>query len=114
AARRRINRGQAVIAFVGLLIAAELVGGFIEVYEAADEKVEASIVVVVEPYCARRPPGSGNARFFRDVSEGSVPIVVIEDASSVLGYVDIGEAVAIVVADGGAHSVAVSRNARLI
>ena len=39
---------------------------------------------------------------------------MIKNASSVLGYVEVGEAVAIVVADGGAHSVAASRNACLI
>src|ERR1700756_1015530 len=76
--------------------------GFVEVDEAADEEVEAAIVVVVEPDRARGPSGSGHAGLFGYVGEGAVAIVAIEDAFAVLGDVEIGKAVAVVVAHGHA------------
>ncbi len=38
------------------------------------------------------------------VGEGSVPVVVVENAASIAEYEQIGEAVVVVVADGYAHS----------
>src|SRR5205823_2359041 len=54
AARRRINTWNAVKTFAGALIAAELVLGFIELDEPANEQIEFAVVVIVEPDCAGR------------------------------------------------------------
>src|SRR6185312_4665024 len=47
------------------------------------------------------------------VGEGAVAVVVIEDAVGVLGDVEVGEAVAVVVTDSNAHAVGVAWNAGL-
>src|ERR1700722_14666982 len=72
---------------------------FIEVNEAADEQVQTPIIVVIKPYRARRPPWSGHACFFRHIRESAVTVVVVKNASAVLRDVDVGKAIAIVVAN---------------
>ena len=54
---------------------------FAEVDEAADEQIEAAIVVIVEPDRAGGPSRRRYARFLRHIGESAVAIVVIENAS---------------------------------
>ena len=77
-----------------------------EIDEAANEKVEPAVVVVVEPYCARCPSRSGYSGLFGDVGEGAIAVVAIENAAAVLRDVEIGEAIGVVVADRDTHAVA--------
>ena len=97
-----INVGNAVVALAVFVIAASLFDFFAEVHETADKKIEAAIVVVVEPDRARGPPGGGDAGFFGHVGESAVAIVVIQNAAAVLRDVQVGEAVTVVIADGHA------------
>ncbi len=83
----------------------------VEVNESPDEEVEASIVIVVEPNRAGRPPRSGDSCTFGHISEGAVAIITIENAASVLRDVEIGKAVRIVVTHRNAHPVATARDA---
>ena len=88
-----------------------MVSEFGEIDEAADEEIEAAVVVVIEPDGAGGPAGSGNAGFFGDVGEGAVAIVAIENAAAILRDVEIGETVGVVVANGDAHAVAAAGDA---
>ncbi len=88
--------------------------GFAEFDEVADKQIQPSVVVVVEPHRARGPSGSRDAGLFRNVSEGSVAVVVIQNASSILGHVQIGKAVAVIVAHGDTLPVAAGRDAGLL
>ena len=69
-----------------------------EIDEAADEQVEAAVVVVIEPNGADAQPGAATPGFFGDVGEGAVAVIAVEDAAAVLRHVEIGEAVGVVVA----------------
>src|SRR5205085_6275223 len=114
AARRRINTWNTVKTFARALIAAELVLGFIELNEPANEQIEFAVVVIVEPHCTGRPTRRGKARFFSHVGEGSVTVVAVENIAAVLSYVKIGQTVAVIVADRDAHAVAPASDARLV
>src|SRR4029077_2415760 len=96
----RINSRHTVVPLVGCTVAAKLVLLFAKVHKAAYEQVEAAVIVVVEPNRAASPTGRADTGFLRDVGKSSVAVVVIQNASSVLGHVEIGEAVVIVVAHG--------------
>src|ERR1700691_5528439 len=101
----------AVPAFAGEGVAAEFIFGSVEIHEAADEEIEAAVVVVIKPDGAAAPAGSGDAGFGGDIAESAVAIIVIEDAVRVLRDVEVGETVAIVIADSDAHAVGVTRDA---
>ena len=101
-----VNPWDAVIALAGLAVAAEFVFGLVEIHEAADEQVKPTVVVVVEPDGARGPAGRGDTRFFSCVGKSSVAVIVVEDALTVLGQVNIREPVAVVVPDRHALAVA--------
>src|SRR5579883_2145343 len=61
-----------------------------EIYELADEEIELSIVVVVEPYGARRPSRSSDPGFLGDISKCYVAVVPIERvAQGRIGIVEI-------------------------
>ena len=75
---------------------------FAEIHEVADEQVEPAIVVVVEPDSAGSPSGSGDAGLLGHIGESAVAVVVIENAATVLRDVEVGKAVAVVVADRNA------------
>jgi hypothetical protein len=103
----------AVVTFARAVTAAPDVFLPAEVGEAADEEVQAAIVVVIEPDGARRPPGSCKAGLCGHVGKGAVAVIAIQDASGILGDVEIGQAVAVVIADRNAHAVGASGNPRL-
>src|SRR5215469_16069314 len=81
------------------------------------EKVEQSVIVVIEPTCANRPHlltielGAGEPCLRGDVSKGSVAIVVEQLISGDVGQKDIGPTVVVVVPNCYAHSVTSSRDA---
>ena len=95
----------------GLLVATEFVLGFVKVHETANEQIEPSIVVIVEPDGTGGPTGSRQAGLFGYVRERSISIVVIENAAAVLRDVQIGPAVGIEVSDSDAHAIASGRDA---
>src|SRR5262249_39268426 len=86
-----------------VVAAGELLLGTV-VHEAADEEVEAAIVVVVEPRSAGGPAWSREAGFFSDIRESAVLIVLVEDALSIRSDEDVGPAVVVVVPYGNAHA----------
>ena len=49
--------------------------GFVEIDEVADEQIESSVVVVIEPYCAGSPARSGDARVIGHI--GNVPLPLL-------------------------------------
>ena len=93
---------------------ASLVQGFGELHELADEQIEPAVVVVIEPDRAGGPSRRGHAGFFGHVGKSAVAVVVIENASAVLRYVQIRKAVAIVVADRDTLAVAAGRDSGLL
>jgi hypothetical protein len=72
-----------------------------------------AVAVVVDKSAAGAPgfARACDAGFFADVGEGAVAIVVIEDILAVVGYVQILEAVVIVIADADALAPAAVREA---
>src|SRR5215475_12318993 len=84
----------------------DLVQRLREFHKLANEQVQPSIIVVVEPDGAGRPSRRRHAGLFRDVGKCAITIVVIQNAAAVLSDVDVGETVAVVVADGNTLSVA--------
>src|SRR5271169_6469981 len=64
-----VDVGLAVPTLAGDGVAAEFVFRFIEVHEAADEEVQPAVVVIIKPYGAAAPAGSGDTGFRGDVCE---------------------------------------------
>src|SRR6266404_2349892 len=114
ACRGWIDSGNAVKSRFGLLVAAEFVLGFIEIDEPAHEQIQAPIVVVIEPYRARRPARRGHTSLCRNIGERAIAIIVVENAASVLRYIQVGPTFSVIVAHRDAHSVAASADARLL
>src|ERR1700733_11572274 len=88
--------------------------GFIEIDKVTDKQIQPAVIVVIEPHRARGPTRSGDPRSFGNVTQGSVTIVVIENAFSVLRHIQIRKTVAVVVTDSNPLSVAPGRYARLL
>ena len=80
--------------------AARFVQLFAEFGKLADKKIEAAIVVIVEPDSAGGPSRRSYPRFFGDVGKRAIAIVVIQNAAAVLGDVKVGQAIAIVISRG--------------
>src|SRR5207247_11095365 len=70
------------------------------------------MIVVIKPYGAGSPAGSGQAGLFRHIRKRPIAIVVIQNAAAVLRDVEIGPAVIIIVSYGGAHAVTAAGNTR--
>ena len=79
---------------------------FAEFDEVTDEQVQTPVVVVVEPDRARGPARGRHTSLLGDVGKGPVAVIVIENALPILGHVEIGETVAVVVTHGDSLSVA--------
>src|SRR4029077_2208185 len=109
-----VDSRYAVIAFVGGGVAAELVFLLAEIYKAAHKKIQPAIIVVVEPDGTRGPPQRGYAGLLRDIAKRPVAVVVVENTAAVLGYVEIGKPIAIVVTDRDSHAVAAAGDASLL
>src|SRR4029453_18619222 len=78
---------------------------------AGHEQVEPAVVVVVEKAGAGAPSAGGDAGTGGDVGERPVAHVAVQGVAAVVGHVDVGEAVVIVIAGGRAHAVLVLRSA---
>src|SRR6266480_3259947 len=85
--------------------------GFVELCELQNEKIEAAVVVVIEPDGARAPAGSGDSGFGGDIGESAITIVVVENTLSVLREVKVRKAIVVVIADGYTHAVGIPRDA---
>src|SRR5229473_3114309 len=78
----------------------------IEIDVIGDEEIEVAVAIVVDESAAGVPAlaSARDARFFADIGEGVVAIVVVEDIFSEVGDEEIVEAVVIVVADADSLS----------
>src|SRR5205823_6152663 len=76
----------------------------IEIDVIRDEKIDVAVAVVVDESAACVPAlaASGHAGFLANVSEGAVPVVVVENIFSEVGDEEIVEPVVVVVADAHA------------
>src|SRR4051812_29914488 len=81
------------------------------VYEAAHEKIELPVIVVIEPDGAGRPAGHRQTRFLSDIRKGAVPIISIKNCSSKTGDKEVGKTVIVVIAHRHAHAERATRNA---
>src|SRR5580692_5630959 len=108
-----VDVGFAVPAFTADGVAAKFIFGFVEIDEAADEEVEAAVVVIIEPDSAAAPAGSCHAGFGGYVGEGAVAIIAIERiaerlrrrveiAGAAVDQVDVHPAVVVVVEEAAA------------
>ena len=68
------------------------------------EKVQLAVIVVVEPDGAHKPSGEAGSGFFGHIGKGAVAIVVIKRIAAVRGDVNVGPAIAVVIADGNTHA----------
>src|SRR3977135_530073 len=102
----RINSRHTVVPLVLCTVATQLILLFAKVHKATYEQVKPAVIVVVEPNRTGSPTGRADTGFLRDVGKSSVAVVVIQNAFPVVGHVEIGEAVVIVVAHCGTHSIA--------
>ena len=109
-----VNAGNAVETLARQSIAAELEFGFAVVDKVADEQIQPSVIVVIKPHRAGGPARCCDTGFCRHVGEGAVAVVVVKNAMRILRDVEVGEPVAVIVADGDAHAVRVSGHARFL
>src|SRR5580658_7343401 len=68
-----------------------------------DEKIEVAVIIVIEEAGRAAPASSCYSGLCGYVRESSVPVIVIERIFPVVGDVEIGIAVVIVIAHGHAH-----------
>src|SRR5580692_5643100 len=80
--------------------------GFVKLHKAADKQIQAPVIVIIEPDSARRPSRSGNPSLLGNVRKSAIAVVVIKNASAVLGHVDIRKAISVVIANG--HSLPIT------
>ena len=85
----------------------------VEVDVAGDVEIEQAVSVVVAPGRAGRPVAERYAGCFRNISEGSVVIVVVEAVLAVVAHIDVRPAVVVVVGDADAVAPAVIGDAGL-
>src|SRR5687767_2543613 len=72
---------------------------------AGDEQVEPTVAIEVRKGAARAPARRSDTGGRRDVGERAVPRVAIQDVWAVVGEVEVGQSVVVVVARAGAHAV---------
>src|ERR1700737_2795622 len=111
AGHRLVRSGFAIPALVGWTVAAEDILGFVEVHKAADEKVHASVIVIVEPDSAGAPARCGHSSPRSYVLERAIPIVVIKDALRILRYIQIRQAITVVIAYCDTHAISIAGDA---
>src|SRR5262249_52753548 len=91
----------AIVMAAELVVAAGELARVID--EAADEQVQATVVVVIEPHGARSPARQAQTGFRGHISECAVAVVVIKNATTVGGDEEVGVTVVVVIAHGYAH-----------
>ena len=72
--------------------------------EATNEQVEPSIIVVVEPNCARRPPRGGNTGLGGNIGKGPVAVIVIQQSAAISRDEQVRKAVVVIIANRDTHS----------
>src|SRR5579864_8320445 len=71
-----------------------------------DDQIKPAVLVVIEPAGARRPLAFiGEARFRGHVSEGTVPVVVIQNRAAISGHKQIRVSIVVEVADRNALAI---------
>src|SRR6266496_2697873 len=103
-----VNGRNAIGALATQFVAAELELVLAVIHEAANKQIEPPIVVVIEPDSAGRPSGCRNSCACCDVCECTVAVVVVQNALRILGHIQVGESIAVVVTDCNTHPVRVS------
>src|SRR6267143_5281134 len=106
-----VDTRNAIPALMRVDVTTPLILGFAEIDEAADEEIEAAVIVVVEPDGAGSPSGGSDTGFCSDIGERAIAIVVIENAVAVLRDIKIRKSVAVIVTDSHAHAVRISWDA---
>jgi hypothetical protein len=101
-----VRARNAIVALASLGVSAEQILFIAEIHKLTNEKIEASIAVVIEPDGARRPSRSCYSGLLSDVSERTVSLIMVKDASAVLRDVHVGKAITIIVANRDTHAVA--------
>src|SRR5947208_4722081 len=76
------------------------------------EKIEPAITIVINPAGAGGPAAATYRCFCRDVSEGSVAVVVIQIITTVAGDIKISMTVVVIVGRGDSHAVAAAFQSR--
>ena len=69
-----------------------------------DEQIQMSIAIIVSPRCARAEPSAGDSGLLGYVFKLAVSQVVIEHVAAVPGYINIGQAIVVVVRHGNSHA----------
>src|SRR4051794_5044478 len=85
----------------------------VEVNKTADKEIEFAVPVVVKPDGSGSPPRCSDSSFGGYIRESAVAIIVVQNAAAILRDVEVRNAIAIIVTNGHAHSVATTRDARL-
>ena len=83
---------------------------------AADVQIEPSVTVVIEEGCAgmkRSRFRAGDPGFVGHIGERPIAIVVIKNVAAILGHVQVGKSVVVVIAPDAAQAVAGAGNAGL-
>src|SRR5579871_2736346 len=114
ARHRVVDTGDAIVPFSSDQISTEFQLFFAVVDKSAYEQIEPSIVVVVEPYCACRPPRRGNACLGSHVGKGAVSVVVVENAVGILRNVQVRKSIPVIITNCHTHSVGVALYARML
>jgi hypothetical protein len=94
----------AIVVSANAVIAAEdmLVEAVLD--ETANEQIEITIVIIVEPNSAGRPTRAGEPGFFSYVGKSTIAIIVVENALAVGSDKDIGKPVVVIIADSDPHA----------
>ena len=110
---RIVDPRNAVVTFARFRIPAKFIFLLREIHEPADEQIEPTIIVVIEPDCTGTPAGGAHTRLLGDVRKRAIAVVVIQDAAAILGYIKIGEAVPVIITNGDSHAVTSAAHAGL-
>src|ERR1035441_5994660 len=84
--------------------------GQVQVNVSVHKEIQSPIAVVVAKGCACGPRADCDACFFRDIGKGSVVVVMVEAVLTVIGYIEVGPAVVVVIAYGAPVSPTVVGN----
>src|ERR1019366_7729776 len=97
--------GRVAIATHSRTLAAAIIVAFRRpIHVVGHYQVEKAVVVVIEPGGARRPlAGVGDSGMSRHIGKGAVPVVVVQNRSSVSENQQIGETIVVVVSDRYPH-----------
>src|ERR1700682_1289222 len=95
---RLLNFWNAIVALAVIMDSPRLVLLLAEIHKLAHKQIQPSIIVIIEPHCAGRPPGRGHPGLFRYIRKRPISIVVKENAPPVLRHIKIRESVPVVIA----------------